>query len=279
MLLIRRRLFLLLALALMLGGAWLAPLDAGAEVQVQSGLKRALASFAAARTLNAVISVVQGTEISIQIAGLGPTFAPGQVLDPVNDLVEQFSTLMLLASVSFGIQLILLKFGAYWAVSALLSAAAIACVWLNWRGPPRRSWPTRLLLVLLLVRFAIPLVVLGSEAGFQLFLSERYAAGEAKIELSGRKLTALSAPPIAPREGETLGDRFRRWTAQGADVARQASQLIDDLKRAADETVEHIVMLVAVFLIQTLILPLALLWSLIRFGGVLGALTRAEKKA
>ncbi len=248
-------------------------------MQVQAGLKRALASFAAARALNAVISVVQGTEISVQLAGLGPTFAPGQVLDPVNDLVEQFSTLMLLASVSFGIQLILLKFGGYWAVSALLTATAIACVWLNWRGPPLRSWSTRLLLVLVLVRFAVPLVVLGSEAGFQLFLAERYAAGEAKIELSASKLTALSTPPVAPKDGETLADRLKRWTSQGADVARQASQLIDDLKLAANETVEHIVMLIAVFLIQTLLLPLALLWSLIRFGGMLGTFAGASNKA
>lgn len=274
-----RRLLLTLALVLVVGGAWLAPLDTGAEIHVQAGLKRALASFAAARALNAVISVVQGTEISVQLAGLGPTFAPGQVLDPVNDLVEQFSTLMLFASVSFGMQLILLKFGSYWAVSALLTLAALACVWLNWRGPALRTWPTRLLIGLLLVRFAIPLVVLGSEAGFQLFLSERYVAGEAKIELSAKKLTLLSTPPIAPRDGETLGDRFKRWVSQGTDVARQAGQLIDDLKQAASEVVEHIVMLIAVFLIQTLMLPLALLWCLLRLGGMLGMLAGSAKKA
>ncbi len=274
-----RRLLLSLSLVLVVGGAWLAPLDAGAEIQVQAGLKRALASFAAARALNAVISVVQGTEISVQLAGLGPTFAPGQVLDPVNDLVEQFSTLMLFASVSFGMQLILLKFGSYWAVSALLTLAALACVWLNWRGPDRRGWPTRLLVGLLLVRFAVPLVALGSEAGFQVFLSERYAAGETKIELSAKKLTLLSTPPIALREGETLGDRVKRWAAQGTDVARQAGQLIDDLKQAAGEMVEHVVMLIAVFLIQTLVLPLALLWCLFRLGGMLGKLAEAAKKA
>lgn len=274
-----RRLLLTLALALVLGGAWLAPLDASAEIHVQAGLKRALASFAAARALNAVISVVQGTEISVQLAGLGPTFAPGQVLDPVNDLVEQFSTLMLFASVSFGMQLILLKFGGYWAVSALLTLATLAYVCLNWREPAKSSWPARLLVGLLLVRFAIPLVVLGSEAGFQLFLSERYVAGETKIELSANKLTRLSTPPIAPREGETLGDRFKRWAAQGTDVARQSGQLIDDLKQAAGEMVEHIVMLIAVFLIQTLLLPLALLWCLLRLGGMLGMLSGAAKKA
>lgn len=270
---------LLLALVFVLGGAWLAPLDVGAEAQVQAGMRRALASFAAARALNAVISVVQGTEVSVQLAGLGPTFAPGQVLDPVNDLVEQFSTLMLLASVSFGIQLILLKFGAWWAVSLLLSLAMLAWAWASWRGLPARGWLTRVVLVLLLARFAIPLVALGNEAGFRLFLADRHAAGERKIELSAKKLTTLSTPPIEAKEGESLGDRFKRWISQGADVARQAGQRIDDLRQAAGEIVEDIVMLIAVFLIQTVLLPLALLWALLKGGILLGRLGADRRPA
>lgn len=41
--------------------SWLQPLDHMAKEQAQAGLKRAVASFATARALNAVISVVQGT--------------------------------------------------------------------------------------------------------------------------------------------------------------------------------------------------------------------------
>ncbi|MCU0929027.1 MAG: hypothetical protein MUE62_07545, partial [Burkholderiaceae bacterium] len=58
--------------------AWWAPLDAAAERQVDAGLKRALATFAAARALNALISVAQGTEVALEPAGVGVTFTPGQ---------------------------------------------------------------------------------------------------------------------------------------------------------------------------------------------------------
>ena len=57
-----RRSLLLLGLAVVLGSAWLAPLDSSASHYAEAGLKRALVSFATARTLNAVISVVQGTQ-------------------------------------------------------------------------------------------------------------------------------------------------------------------------------------------------------------------------
>lgn len=93
-----------------------------------------MVSFATARTLNAVISVVQGTQVELQPGGVGMTFTPGQVLDPINDLVEQFSLLMLAASVSFGVQLALIKFGAFWAVSSMLSVVALAWTWSTW--PP-----------------------------------------------------------------------------------------------------------------------------------------------
>jgi len=93
--------------------AWYRPLQDVANAQVDAGLKRALISFASARALNAVISVIQGTEFSIQPIGVGVTLTSGQVLDPVNDLIEQFSTLMVVASVAFGVQKVLLAIGAH----------------------------------------------------------------------------------------------------------------------------------------------------------------------
>ena len=78
---ITRRIILAVFLAIVILCSWLSPLDAPAIRQVDAGLKRALVSFAAARTLNALISVAQGTEISALPFGVGVTLTPGQVLD------------------------------------------------------------------------------------------------------------------------------------------------------------------------------------------------------
>lgn len=260
----RRQWILCIVLAGAVACAWLRPLDDSAARQVDAGLKRALVSFASARALNAVISVVQGTEISIQIAGFGPNFTPGQALDPVNDLVEQFSTLMLYASVSFGIQALLIKVGGWWGVSLALTAAAAAWTWHAWRPLPAGRWIARVLAVLLLARFAVPLAVVGSEAAFQFVLAERYQADQARIDASLAKLTRLALPMNEPRPGEGVAERFKRWLAQGSDVAAEVSRRIDELKTLAGDLVEHVVMLVAVFLLQTLVLPLLFLLLLAR---------------
>ena len=72
--------------------------EAGLE-RTDAAAKRAVAAFAIARAINGAISFAQGTEVAIQPAGVGLVLAPGEVLDPINDLVERFSWVMLLSSV------------------------------------------------------------------------------------------------------------------------------------------------------------------------------------
>ena len=61
-----RQVVLIICMAAIVLCSWLGPLDTPATEQVDAGLKRALISFATARALNGVISVVQGTQVSAQ---------------------------------------------------------------------------------------------------------------------------------------------------------------------------------------------------------------------
>ena len=80
----RKKMWGVLVLALLLVLVWFRPLDTVAEQYTESGLKRAFATFAAARAMNATISVLQ----SIQV-GAGASIQLGAVLDPIDDLERQ----------------------------------------------------------------------------------------------------------------------------------------------------------------------------------------------
>ncbi|MFA7293790.1 MAG: hypothetical protein WC023_16235 [Rhodocyclaceae bacterium] len=254
------RFLLFLVLTIVLAGAWLKPLEIAATQQVDAGLKRALVSFAAARALNAIISVAQGTDVSIEPGGVGIKFAPGQVLRPINDLVAQFAELMLAASVAFGVMKVLLGMASHWAVSALLSLFALA--WLGFRGRRRESpvWLGRVLFVLLLVRFAVPLVTVGSDALFHKFLDGDYATSQNAIDGNTAQLATLSQPP--GDAGAGVGERIKGWWTKNIDVAAR----IEKLKQVASQLTEHIVSLIVIFLMQTLVMPLLLFWALYRGG-------------
>lgn len=100
-------------------------IDKQARDNYESLFQRAFVTFALARTLNGVISAVQGTELAITPAGVGLTLTPGEMLDPVNDLVERFSWIMLGATVSLGIQNVLLDVSDWWPIKLLVAVLAI----------------------------------------------------------------------------------------------------------------------------------------------------------
>ncbi|MEM7294214.1 MAG: hypothetical protein AAF420_12590, partial [Pseudomonadota bacterium] len=83
-------------------------LDQRASPPIDNAFEQALLTFAVVRGINAVISVVQGTEVAIEPAGIGVVLTPGEVFDPINDLIERFSWIMLLASTSLGAQKVMI---------------------------------------------------------------------------------------------------------------------------------------------------------------------------
>ena len=248
----------LVFIGLITAASWLPQIDNSATQSIDQGFQRALISFASARALNAAISVAQGTEASVEPAGVGFTFTPGEVLDPVNDLVEQFSNLMLLASLSFGVQKILISMGGYWLVSVLLTL--FAAIWISRRitQKQRSPWVSRLLILLIVVRFAIPAITFGSDLLFEKFMLEEYETSQHFIDSSSNEMqehnnaTAAAGPPT-----EDLGviDRIRSWSQ---NISFESP--VDKLQETADMAIEHIVTLMVIFIMQTLILPLLILW-------------------
>ena len=263
-----RRLMIALATVAALFCAWYAPIQERADAQVDAGLKRALISFASARTLNAIISVVQGTEMSVQPFGVGLTLTPGQVLDPINDLLEQFSSLMLVASVAFGIQKILLAVGGHFAVSAVVSAVLILWAWLA-LSDRSVTWVSRLVLVLLMIRFAVPLVTLGSDLIFQKVLAQQYQQQQSSLDLAARDVASRVPQPPAPAGDapSSLLDKLRSAVKdQVKDLPSLPSVNFEAIKKSVEQIPERIVSLIGIFLAQTIIIPIILLWALYRLS-------------
>ena len=254
----KMRMVLAVAVALMVACSWLVPLESVANQQVDAGLKRALISFATARALNAVISVVQGTEVAVQPAGVGINFAPGQILDPVNDLVEQFGQLMLVASVAFGVEKVLISMGAHWAISSLLTVTAIAWVYAYLRRGTSPPWLTRMLLILLMTRFAMPLAIIGSDQLFREFLAADYQSSQQVIEVASGQINKLNTTVAPVTEDQSMVDKITGWVSRNADIKPH----LESLKQTVEQTTERIIRLMVIFLLQTLVLPVLLLWVL-----------------
>jgi len=255
-------------------------LDEVGNEQAQAAFKRALVTFAVARTLNGVISVAQGTEVAVEPAGVGVTFGVGQILDPINDLVEQFAGVMLVASTSLGIQNVLLGMTGWWGTTAALVAAvavALAVIW--WPSERARHWDgaaVRLLLLLLFLRFAVPLLVLGTNAVFDTFLAAEQEAATLALEATREDIEELNeqaAPPVP--ESETMMGRLGAMLDESLE-SMNVKQRLDDLRLRVSNASEHIVNLIVIFVLQTILLPLAFLWIIVQALKAMGSrMTRA----
>lgn len=251
---------LLVVLLLSCGVALSGWLDRPARALNDAALQRALVTFAVARTLNGVISMAQGTEVAVQPAGMGINFAPGQLLDPVNDLVESFSTVMLYASVALGTQKLLLAIGSGLWLSLLLVGGTAIWFWLRQRGSPATGTAARLLLAVWVLRFAVPLVTVGTEAAFNAFLQPEYQRSAEELDRSAIQLGTLSRNEQAQAEAdEGFFDRASRWL-DSASAALDVSARMAELQAAATTAIGNMIDLIVVFLLQTVAIPIGLLW-------------------
>jgi hypothetical protein len=273
---LRQRLTWTLIICLSTGAALSGFVDDTAEALAENAFKRALVTFAVARTLNGVISLAQGTELAFEPGGVGVNLGVGEILDPVNDLIEQFSAVMLVATSSLGLQNLLLRITGWWGITALLAAAGLAAlIVLWWPRPVENRWVTagiRALLLVLVLRFLVPALVIGTNLVATQFLEREQRAATAALEATREEIEELSeqeAPPTAAERSmlERFGDSVRS-SLKSLDVEGR----LDRLQTSVANASEHIVNLIVLFVLQTILLPLAFVWLIMELFK--GAVTR-----
>ena len=243
--------------------------DIGMETTEQ-GFKRALISYGIARGLNGVISVAQGTEVAFEPVGIGLTFTPGEILDPVNDLIERFSWIMLVSGTSSGIQRVLLEMTSVTVFTAIVTVATVFALILMWFNKSdvylNRVIFYRLSLALIILRFCVPIAALSSEYIYNKFLEPEYNASLDQLKNTSSRLNELNEETQKQKlsdQGEiSFLEGMRNYLSEATNFKIQAR--IDAFKTAADNISEYTISLIVVFVIQTILLPLLFLWLTIK---------------
>lgn len=260
------------AIAVMVAVSLLKPIDHSSESQLDSAFTRAAIGFGLAKTLNGVISVAQGTEFAVQPAGVGVNFSPGEILDPINDLVERFSLVMLVATSSIGIQQILLKVSSWSGISVMLAGAGLFFLLTRLRNSSLARMADvagKLLLVMLLVRFLIPIGSLANDWVYKQFLQPQYEASSAELEVASDRIREINTRQTEASESDgSLTDRAKQFYSSMTSKF-DFDGMLDDYKQSAETVSENAINLIVVFVLQTIIFPLLfmyLIYRLFRFA-------------
>ena len=264
------KLLLSIAAGLVLLVATLGLADEVGKGYTEDGFKRALITYGIARGLNGVISVAQGTEVAVEPVGIGVTFTPGEILDPLNDLVERFSWIMLASGTSLGVQRVLLDVTAWVWFTALVALAIVAAAVIAWWPgavrPVIRRGVYRLALVLVILRFSVPLIAILGETLYSQFLEPQYAASQQKLEQTAETISTINEEarrqPTAGDDDSLLAGVKRAYAS--ATGVLDVEERIAAFKRAAADVSEYAINLIVVFVLQTILFPLFSVWLVIQ---------------
>lgn len=245
-------------------------LDTKSSEQLDSALARSLTTFAVARGLNGLVSVVQGTEVNVTPAGIGATFAPGQLLDPVNDMVERFSWVMLMSSVSIGVQEVMLHLGKTTLFKTLFAAVTLLLLLQLWLPKFQLPWRVesgmKVVVVLAVLRFSVPILVMMNEAVYTYVLEPKYEQSFNEVSKTSDEVKVMI------EEAQTRQTRMEEESSflDAFNVSKKYEEYKIELKKSVElfiekfnDTMDSIIRLITVFIINSIIIPLAALWFFI----------------
>ncbi len=281
---------------------------------INENLGRAAESFAIAKILNSAISVIQNTNLDLTPAGVGMTIGIGQLLDPINDMVEKLSTIMFFCTISLGIQKIILHVGNCLIIKSMVMASAclvMHCI-VNKENSSSKfliKIATKSFLLFVTLRFLMPIVILVNNA-IANQVEHNYTENINKIKQINEDLLKLNdisqlyhadlgendnlnktvkdqnqnSSNGSSSSSSSIIDRFNNVIGSAKDkVNSELSNLqstfdinhikatlkvkFEEVKNKASEASEYLLKTAIIFLFQTIISPLVVLWGLLKFVG------------
>jgi hypothetical protein len=263
---------LLLLCAVLAGSPWL---DKPADSALSNALSSTLVLFASVRGVDAVVSAVAGTELSMTPAGVGVTLAPGELLDPVNDLVEQLGELLMLVLTLLGLEKLgLALLGSFWVrvLTASLLATAAGVLWLR----PTLSWSRgvrKLVLMLVMIRVLLPLAAIGGELIARHVVDTRAGNAESALVLMSQNITAEQNQNTAPVDTTADPQQQPGFFDRIGEAVQSVSNSLDvqarmeRLSQQLESGVNHLVDLLALVTLRAVLFPALFLfacWLLLR---------------
>lgn len=251
---------LLLGCALLALTPWL---DQRADSDLATALGSTATLFASVRGVDAVVSSLSGTELLLTPAGIGVTFAPGELLDPIDDLIEQLADVLLWVLALMGVERLGLSLlgsvGVRIACALLLSGAAVALLL-----RPQWQWPRlarKLIILVVLLRIALPLTAMSSELIARHVVDTRTDSAESALVSMSQQIEAEQGNQSQSAGNDAASQANQSFLDRIEDAARSVSESLEikarmtRLSQRLETGVNHVIDLLALVILRALLFP------------------------
>ncbi len=236
-----------IVIVLMVGLSSTRLLDDYADDYTTNSIKNAALTYATARGINALVSMMQSSEVQAGVGIVSGSMTIGELLDPINDMIERFSTVMTWVLASLAAQKVLLLLASHELFLYLVAVLGISALLLLFYGSPRAQSPVfRAFLVVVFIRFALGLAVVLNSGVDYLFLDRQLQVNDAEIENFQANIIGIEAD-----------EKFDTNSIRDSAIAFWQSLSLEELESKISAGIENFINLVAIYLLKTIVFPLA----------------------
>ncbi len=261
---------IMLATTLFFSAGFEIPLvDKKADSFFTESISKAGFAYVTCRGINGVISVIQNSDLNVEPAGIGVTLALGQVLDPLDDMTERLSDVLVTAIVSLGIQKLAYEISIEVAppVLSILLIILSLLIWVkNEKIQSFQKTLVKIIFIVMIARLCLPISSIANDSLYKHFFEVQISDAKESLSLFADDTDELETVSLT----ET-GGFFEKVKNSIALVSNKTIALKDALikiKSNAESIIDNLVKLttlyVGIFFIQVLILPLLVFFLLVK---------------
>jgi hypothetical protein len=244
-------------------------LDSNADEYFETAMSKATVAYGTTRVINASVSVLKDSEVHAEPGGIGLSLAIGEILDPIDDMTERVSDVLITAIVSLGIQKLICEIGIS-IVPKLLAIIIVLYSILAWTSYKRadsiNQFLVRLGIIILVVRLFLPFSALVNDILNYSYFDARLDSAKVQLEYYTSEITTVI--DLEFPEGEGVWETIRN----SADFLKKTSIKFKDALVAivdnASDIVESLLQLTwlyfGLFVIQVILLPMLMFWLMVK---------------
>lgn len=264
-------LFIILAIALLrFHNLPLPYLDQRVDTYFSTTMTKATVAYGVCRVINASASVIKESQIQLEPAGLGVSLAAGQLLDPLDDMTERTSDILVTAIVSLGIQKIIYELSKVCVPSLLAILLLVYSLFIFLPG--RHVLAIKQTLIKAMIIITVARLFLPLSATLSLVIHERYFSpkiNQAKQQLTVMspviedKLQDMNMPEVDGVLG-TIKNGFSFVGQKTTDLGKALKMLQKNMASLVANLLILSALYVALFIIQVILIPVGVYWFLAR---------------
>ena len=238
-------------------------LDKKTDSYFSHALTEAGLAYGVCRAINASVSVMKDSQVQIEPAGLGVSLAVGEILDPLDDMTERASDLLIAIIVGLGVQKIAYELSVAFAPLLLgfgILAFVITSFFRGDRAVTLGNIIIKLIILIAIARLCLPLTSIISS-----YINEHYFFPEInqvtdKLKIIPNEINRLTDMSILERGG--LLDTFKIVSEKTTDLWGALKSFIQNASSMVSHLLNLSYLFAAQFIFEVILLPISIFWSM-----------------